>query len=161
MILGCVCRIRVIISSCIICLPPACLALGHRSLHWLTLHEQRNPRLVTPEPSARAPKHVLSPTGSLAASRLGWSGRLQTCCFTAARGSLSLKSRGSRINDERLIKAVTLQWQQRWLELSETGLIAGIYHREGNGWWVFPHVVLSHLIPACPQRSHKECLAAD
>ncbi|TMS20426.1 F-BAR domain only protein 1 [Larimichthys crocea] len=48
----------------------ACLALGHRSLHWLTLHEQRNPRLVTPEPSARAPKHVLSPTGSLAASRL-------------------------------------------------------------------------------------------
>lgn len=47
--------------------------------------------------------------------------------------SLSLESRGGRINDECLIKAIGLQWQHRWLQLSETGLIAGIYHREGNG----------------------------
>ncbi|TKS74329.1 F-BAR domain only protein 1 [Collichthys lucidus] len=45
-------------------------AASHRDLFIGRPCTNSRPPLVTPEPSARAPKHVLSPTGSLAASRL-------------------------------------------------------------------------------------------
>lgn len=139
-------------------LGPPYFFLDHKSLHWLTLHEQP-PSISHIRPSARAPKHVLSPTGSLAASRLGWSGRLQAASLQQWGVSLSLQYRNIRINDELLIKMVALQWQQQWLEF--TRLIVDIFHWGGNCGLVFPHVVLSHPSPVCPQRSEEEHRAAD